>query len=197
MGFVLAFIPLFVAIDVMGVLPVFIGLTQGMTPEERRVVVRDACLTALGVSVSFMFLGEGVFRVLGVTTDDFRIAGGILLLVFAIQDLYTGGKPRRAPSPTMAVVPLGMPLIVGPGTLTTTLLLVKQDQVGPAWTLAALVVNLAIVALVLRSSDRIMRLIGPGGAVAAAKIASLFLASIGVMMVRVGIFGIARGLGAR
>jgi multiple antibiotic resistance protein len=190
-SFVLAFIPLFVAIDVMGVLPVFIGLTDGMSRDARRRVVHDACVTALLVAVGFMFLGEGVFRVLGVTTDDFRIAGGILLLVFAIQDLYTGGKPRRAPSATMAVVPLGMPLIVGPGTLTTTLLLTAQ--VGYGWTAAALAANLAIVLVTLRASDRIMRFLGPGGAVAAAKIASLFLAAIGVMMVRVGILAIARG----
>ena len=182
-SFLLAFIPLFVAIDVMGVLPVFAALTEGMDRPARGQVIRDACVTALGVSVAFACLGEGIFHVLGVTESDFRIAGGILLLVFAVQDLMVGGKTRRVtPSATVGVVPLGMPLIVGPGTLTTVLLVLQQQ--GYPLTLAA---NLAIVLAVLRASDRLMRLLGPGGAVAAAKIASLFLATIGVMMVRVGI----------
>lgn len=188
MSFLLAFIPLFVAIDVMGVLPVYVGLTEGMPLRARRRIVRDACVTALAVAVSFMFLGEAVFRILGVTADDFRIAGGVLLLVFAVQDLLIGGKPRREPSPTMAVVPLGMPLIVGPGVLTTSLLVVQQH--GYLWSLAALIANLAIVWVVLRASDRILRVIGRSAAVAAAKIAALFLAAIGVMMVRLGIMGI-------
>jgi len=185
--FLLAFIPLFVAIDIVGVLPIYVGLTDGMPAEAKRAVVRSATITALAVAVFFMFLGETVFRVLGVTTDDFRIAGGLLLLVFAVQDLIIGGKPRRTvtATATVGVVPLGMPLIVGPGTLTTALLVVQQQ--GYFWAAAALVANLAIVYVVLRSSERLMRLIGPGGAVAAAKIASLFLAAIGVMMVRVGL----------
>lgn len=188
-SFALAFIPLFVAIDVLAVLPIFSGLTEGMEPKERARIIRDACVTALLVSVAFTFLGEAVFRVLGVTTNDFRIAGGILILVFAIQDLMQGGKPRRVDaSATVGVVPLGMPLIVGPGTLTTTLLVVQQQ--GYPMTVAALVANLAIVLVVLRASERLMRLLGPGGAVALGKIASLFLATIGVMMIRLGVLGI-------
>jgi multiple antibiotic resistance protein len=192
--FGLAFIPLFVAIDVAGVLPVFAALTEGMQRPERGRVIRDACVTALGVSVAFACLGEGIFHVLGVTASDFRIAGGILLLVFAVQDLMIGGKPRRVDaSATVGVVPLGMPLIVGPGTLTTVLLVLEQQ--GYPLTLAALAVNLAIVLLVLRASERLMRLLGPGGSIASAKIASLFLATIGVMMVRVGILDTIRGAG--
>jgi len=187
MSFALAFIPLFVAIDVFGVLPVYASLTEGMDDDSKRRVVRGATITAMLVATAFMFLGEGTFRLLGVTTDDFRIAGGLLLLVFAVQDLMVGGKPRRTVSATIAVVPLGMPLIVGPGTLTTTLLVVQQH--GPAITLAALAANIAIVFVVLRGAGLILRVIGPGGAIASAKIASLLLATIGVMMVRVGVMG--------
>ena len=115
-----------------------------------------------------------------------KVAGGLLLLVFAIQDLVIGGKPRRTRTTGLVgVVPLGIPLITGPAVLTTTLLVARQH--GQAWTLVALVANLAIVLVVLRGSDRIMRIVGPGGAVAAGKIASLFLATIGVMMIRVGV----------
>ncbi len=184
-SFALCFIPLFFAVDVIGLLPVYLGLTVGMSAEEKRGVVRAACITGLSVSTGFVLAGEGIFKVLGVTAADFRIAGGILLLVFAVQDLMIGGKPRRTPSPTVAIVPLGMPLIVGPGVLTTSLLLVGQH--GYLATLASLVANLAIVFVVLSAAERILRLITPAGAAAGAKIASLFLAAIGVMMLRVGV----------
>lgn len=188
MPFFLAFIPLFVAIDVAAVIPVFVGLTESLAPPQRNRVIRDACATAAGVSIFFVFLGEGVFRILGVTSNDFRIAGGILLLVFAVQDLMVGGKPRRFESATtIGIVPLGMPLIVGPGVLTTLLLVVHQQ--GYPATLAALVANLLIVYAALVFSRKILGVIGEGGAIALAKIASLFLAAIGVMMVRVGVMG--------
>jgi multiple antibiotic resistance protein len=187
---VLSFIPLFVAIDIMGLLPVFVGMTQDMSPFERRRVVRVACLTATIVALLFIFLGDAILGFLSVSVNDFRIAGGILLLVFAIQDLYVGGKPRRVVSPTLAVVPIGTPLIVGPGVLTTSLLMVQQHKY-PA-TLVSFAINMIIVYVVLRAADPIMRLVGQGVAVAAAKIASLFLAAIGVMMLRVGIIETVR-----
>ena len=178
----------------MGLLPVFMGLTEGMAANARARVVRDACLTAACVAVAFVFLGEWVFRMLSVTTDDFRMAGGLLLIVFAVEDLMLGGKPRRSQSPLMAVVPLGTPLIVGPGVLTTSLLLVQQH--GYSWTLLALAANMAIVFVVLRASERILRLITPAGAEAAAKIASLLLATIGVMMLRLGLTATIKSLSA-
>ena len=184
-SFVRAFIPLFVAIDIMGLLPVFVGLTEKMGKPERRRTVEVATLTAAIISVSFIFLGDAILSFLSVTVNDFRIAGGILLLIFAIQDLYVGGKPRRQVSTTLAVVPIGMPLIVGPGVLTTSLLVVQNH--GYPCTLTALALNLAIVYAVLRASAPIMRMVGQGVAVAAAKIASLFLAAIGIMMLRIGI----------
>jgi multiple antibiotic resistance protein len=185
LSFVSTFIPLFFAIDVVGLLPVFLGLTEGMTPEGRKRVVNTACITGIAVATSFIFLGEGVFRMLSVTPFDFRIAGGLLLLIFAVQDLIIGGKPRKNSSPTIGVVPLGMPLIVGPGVLTTCLLLVHQY--GYTVTLLSLGANLVFVYLALRFSGAILRIVTPAGAVAVAKIASLLLAAIGVMMVRVGV----------
>jgi multiple antibiotic resistance protein len=185
LSFVSTFIPLFFAIDVVGLLPVFLGLTEGMTPEGRKRVVNTACITGVTVATGFIFLGEGVFHMLGVTPFDFRIAGGLLLLIFAVEDLIIGGKPRENSSPMIGVVPLGMPLIVGPGVLTTCLLLVHQY--GYAVTLLSLAANLVLVYLALRFSGAILRIVTPAGAVAVAKIASLLLAAIGVMMVRVGV----------
>jgi multiple antibiotic resistance protein len=185
LDFLLSFIPLFFAIDVIGAIPIFMSLTQGMTDSERARVVRQACVTALTVAVAFVFLGEWLFRMLSVTTSDFRMAGGSLLLVFAIQDLTVGGKPRRTPTGTVGVVPLGMPLLVGPGVLTTSLLVAHNH--GYPWALAALVANIALVFVVLSASELILRIVKPSGAAAVGKIAALFLAAIGVMLVRAGV----------
>ena len=190
MPFFLAFIPLFVAIDVIAVIPMFVGLTEGFSEQDRRSVIRNACFTAGGLALFFVLLGAAVFRLLGVTENDFRIGGGILLLVFAVQDLMVGGKPRRdlQSMKTIGIVPLGTPIIVGPGVLTT-LLLVLQTH-GYTWTLTALAANLVIVFIALRSARWILSWVGEGISIALAKIASLLLAAIAVMMIRLGIQGI-------
>ncbi|MBS1232950.1 MAG: hypothetical protein H6R42_604, partial [Nitrospirae bacterium] len=81
------FIPIFVAINAFMLLPLFISVTEDMTRPERAKVVRESILTAILVSLSFVALGEVIFRILGITGDDFKTAGGLLLLVFAVRDL--------------------------------------------------------------------------------------------------------------
>jgi multiple antibiotic resistance protein len=189
MPFFLAFIPLFVAIDIIAVIPVFVGLTEDISEADRRSVIRNACFTAAGLAIGFALVGNAVFRLLGVTENDFRIGGGILLLVFAVQDLMVGGKPRREQSiKTIGIVPLGTPIIVGPGVLTTLLLVLQQQHYF--WTLTALGANLLLVYAALRSARWILALVGEGISVALAKVASLLLAAIAVMMIRLGIQGI-------
>src|SRR3989338_8618681 len=97
------FIPIFVAIDVFAVLPMFISLTSGFSKTEKKVVIRQSILTALIVGLIFVAIGEAVFKILGVTVDDFKIAGGLILLVIAILDLIREGKGRRKPEGTIGV----------------------------------------------------------------------------------------------
>ena len=185
-NFLLAFIPLFVAIDVLGTLPLFLGLTEGITEKRRKRLVIDATLTALLISLTFLVSGKLLFSFLGITENDFRIAGGLVLLVLAINDLlFSHDTARKNPETTIGVVPIGIPLIMGPAALTTILILV--DSYGTIWTVTSIIINLIIVWIVFRNADQVSKILGKGGSRAFAKVASLFLAAIAVMMIRVGI----------
>jgi multiple antibiotic resistance protein len=176
------------------VLPVYHALTGELAAGERRRVLRHSVLTAFLVSVGFALAGKVVFRLLGIEVYDFKIAGGLLLLAFSIQDLMAGDKARRqaAAGSHVGVVPLGMPLIVGPAVLTTILILL--DTHGYPATMAALALNMAIVWLALRLAPAILARIGEGGAKALGKLAGLLLAAVGVRMIRLGLTDLVAAL---
>jgi multiple antibiotic resistance protein len=183
----LAFVPLFVAIDAIGVLPFYLALTDGLTLARRAAFLRQAVLTALVVALLFMVGAKLIFRLLGITEDDFRVAGGLLLLVMSVSDiLFAQTAARRQPDPVSGgVVPLGVPLIIGPAALTT--ILISVDSYGYQITSASLLTNLLLAWLIFHYSTRILRLLGPAGAKACSKVASLFLAAIAIMMIRKGV----------
>jgi multiple antibiotic resistance protein len=184
------FIPLFVATNVFMLLPIFISITRDLTKVKRKVVVRDSILTAIIVSFLFIALGELIFRILGITTDDFKIAGGTVLLVFAVRDLVQGGEERIKPDLKVGVVPIGVPLIVGPAVLTNILLLVNLYGIVP--TIISLILNLLIIWISLINAERIISFVGRGGIIGIAKVMALLLASIAVMMIRIGVVNIVQ-----
>ena len=186
------FIPLFVAMDVFMLIPIFISMTKDISKPERGTVVRDSIITAMIVSIVFLALGEAIFRILGIKGDDFKIAGGLVLLVFAILDLLQRGEERRRPVLKMGVVPIGVPLIAGPAVLTTVLVL--QDQYGFIPTIIALLLNLFIVWISLLKAERIIKAIGRGGVTGLSKVMALLLASIAIMMIRLGIENIIKAV---
>ena len=183
-NFILAFIPLFIAIDVVGILPIFMSLVDGIEKPQKTKIINQSVVTALSVSIGFLALGKFVFSVMGIEIYDFKMAGGLLLLVFAVHDLLFSEKGKRTITPTMGVVPLGIPLVVGPAVLTS--IIVTVDTYGYIPTVTSLVVNLIIVWVVFLKSNFIYRLMGDGGSKAFAKVASLLLAAIAVMMIRRG-----------
>lgn len=182
--FLLAFIPLFVAMDPVGLIPLYIGMTQGVDEKRRSRVVHQATWTAALVAVGFMFLGKWVFQALGITVSDFKVAGGLILLGLAVRDLLGPAPVATALAEDFGVVPLGMPLIVGPGALTS--LLIGMDAVGLVITLTAFTVNLVLINLCFRYSDWLAQLIGMTGLRAISKIVALLLAAIAVSMIRHG-----------
>ncbi|MCS7210311.1 MAG: MarC family protein [Chloroherpetonaceae bacterium] len=190
-AFLLTFIPLFVAIDAPGTLPLFIGLTQSLPEKVKRRLTVQAVLTALVISLIVMVAGKNIFAFLGITISDFRIAGGIILLFLAVQDLTTSDvdESKRPADPTsIGIVPIGIPLIIGPASLTT--ILISGEAHGWLMTALALALNLFIAFLLFYFSGNVEKLIGPNGAKAIAKIASLLLAAIAVMMIRVGVLDV-------
>lgn len=189
--FILTFIPIMVAMDAPGTLPLYIGMTEGLERPERKRIVRQSIITAFLVTVGFVLVGRAIFEVLGILVEDFMIAGGIILFIIAAADIVraTGKKPPV--SATFGVVPLGTPIIAGPAVLTTTLVL--QGAHGYLPVLLSLIVNLLIAWLIFAQSDRIIRLVGINGARAFAKVAALILAAFAVKMIRSGIFKLLEG----
>ncbi|MBU2444140.1 MAG: MarC family protein [Bacteroidetes bacterium] len=189
--FLFAFIPLFVAIDIIGTLPIFIGLTEEYDKRERKKLIFEAIATAFGLATLFLVSGMVILDFMGITMNDFRIGGGLVLLILAIQELlFSGEDTRRKPTGSIGIVPLGIPLVMGPAALTTILVLVSSS--GFVATILSMVANLIIALFVLYYSHKIVRLIGVSGTKAFAKVAALFLAAIAIMMIRVGIVDIIK-----
>ncbi len=200
-----AAIPIFVAMDIVGMIPVYLSLTEGIGDTVKSRVLRQSVITAFLVSFLFLAVGHAVFAFLGITMSDFKIAGGIILFAIAINDLISSAPDRKSSEvryetseiaarhhPTIGIVPIGIPLIVGPALLTT--ILICNDSYGTLPTAAAVVINLVILYTALRYSHHILRVIGQSGSKGLAKVVTLLLAAIGVMMVRMGVTEIMRNV---
>ncbi len=185
-AFLLSFIPIFIAMDAPGTLPLFVGMTEGLKKHDRKRTVRQSIITAFLVTVGFVLVGRAIFNALGIIVEDFVIAGGVVLFIIAATDIVRAGEKKMAASPTFGVVPLGTPIIAGPAVLTTALVL--QAEFGYLLVLFCLVLNLLIAWIIFAQSERIIRVVGISGSRAFAKVASLILAAFAVKMVRSGIF---------
>ena len=182
--FLLAFIPLFVAIDPIGLVAIFLGLGGNADPLRRRREGMLALVTSLAVAIGFIFLGKLIFRALGITVGDFQVAGGLILLGIAVRELLDLSAHNRYAGQAFGVVPLGMPLIAGPALLTALLILV--DTVGILFTVLALLVNLLLVGIGFRYADHFTRWMGQQGLRGVSKLISLLLAAIAVSLIRRG-----------
>lgn len=182
--FFVAFIPIFVAIDPIGLVAIFVGLGTHAPTEDRTKQALLGIFTGLCVSIGFIFLGKIVFAALGITLADFQVAGGLILLVLAGRELVGTGGQDRTGSHEFGIVPLGMPLIAGPALLTALLILV--DTAGLVYTVTSLLLNLLIVAIALCQADRVVRLLGKQGLRGVSKLIALLLAAIAVNLIRKG-----------
>jgi multiple antibiotic resistance protein len=186
------FFPIFMAVNAIGVMPMFMNFTEGLEkPKIRRIIIQSV-VTATIVAVIFLAVGKTILDLLGITVSDFMIAGGTLLFIISLNNLLAMEKTSRLIDPdSLGAVPLGVPLIVGPAVLTTILTLVSEY--GPVATVTALIVNILIAGVTFWSSGPIIRLLGKSGAKTVSKIADLLLAAIAVMMVRKGLMLLLTG----
>jgi multiple antibiotic resistance protein len=184
--FWLCFVPLFVAVDAVGVLPLFVALTDGLDRSRRRAIILQSIGTASAVAVVFIWFGPRLLEFLGISVADFLVAGGILLLAIALSDLLSGEKKQREADPdSLGAVPIGVPLITGPAVLTTCILLA---HIHGRWvTTAAVIGNITFAGMAFLASEPITRILGRTGTKTVSKIASLLLAAIAVMLIRSGI----------
>jgi len=182
-SFILSFIPIFVAVDALGVLPIFISLTEGIKKEKKLRIIKQSVIAALIIAIAFIFVGKGIFSIIGVTVEDFMIAGGAVLFIISVTDLLFPAKRRK--TSTVGVVPLGTPLIAGPAVLTTSL--ISIDNIGLWPTLLSVVLNIFLAGVVFTSSDFLIKTLGVEGSRGISKVSSLLLAAIGIMMIRKGL----------
>lgn len=189
--YILTFIPIFVAVDAIGNIPLFISLAEGAHKKQRRKIIVDSITTATVVAILFVFIGKLVLRLIGITISDFQIAGGVLLFVISLRLLLPDTSKMilcDSRDKDIGVFPLGTPLITGPAVLTTTLMMV--DSFGVAATFVSLIINMFIVWITLAKADFIIKLMGASGTRAFSKIMYILLAAIGVMMIRRGLLGV-------
>jgi multiple antibiotic resistance protein len=187
-----AFVTLFVIMDPLGTIPVFLGLTGGFTMRARVRAAGQAVLVSLGVIISFALFGQQILDYLGIGIPALQGAGGLLLLLVAL-DLLTGRAedPQEVQDVNVALVPLGTPLLAGPGAIVATIVFVRRasdvaDYVALA--VAILAVHLALF-LSLRFSSGIIRVIRDSGIVLVSRIAGLLLSAIAVQLVADSILG--------
>ena len=183
--FLLSFIPIFVAMDAIGVLPMFIGFTEHLKPREKQKILTQSIITAFVIGIVFLFLGKWIFKILGILVADFKIAGGLVLLAISLRDILQYEKSHKLSSETLGAVPIGTPLITGPAVLTTIIILL--DSYGMFLTITSFVINLILTWITFSYASAISNFLGKAGSKAFSKIASLLLAAIAVMMMRKGI----------
>ena len=182
------FVTLFVIIDPAGTVPVFLGLTRGRTRQDRNRLAWQAAVVAFGVIVVFALFGRTILDYLGVGIAALEGAGGLLLLLVALE-LLTGraGEPSEAEieRANVAFVPLGTPLLAGPGAIVATMLYVQRVHgVGGGVALAGAMVAVAVVVwLAMRFAPVIQRVLTSNGVELVTRIAGLLLAAIAVQLV--------------
>jgi multiple antibiotic resistance protein len=180
------FVTLLVIMDPLGTIPVYLALTSGRTPKARRRLAWQAVVAAMGVIATFALFGQQILRYLGITVAALQGAGGLLLILVALE-LLTGNQdsPRDVPDANVALVPLGTPLLAGPGAIVATIVFVRGAHgFADAWAIIAGVLAVhAILYLALRFATVILRVIREGGVMLVTRISGLLLSAIAVQLV--------------
>jgi len=184
LAFIKAFFAVFGVMDPVGNVPVFLSLTEKMDGKAKWGLAKRAVFRAGVILIVFLFLGNLVLDAFHISIESFRIAGGLVLVLVGLQILFglDGHKHESKDEDDISVVPLATPLIAGPGTITTTVILSKEYGYFP--TLAAILANLALTLLLFRFAEIPLRVLGRKGAVAFAKVMGLILVAIGVEFIR-------------
>jgi multiple antibiotic resistance protein len=199
-----AFVTLFVTIDPPGLAPLFLGVTAGMTAGERAQIALRASLTAFGVLVLFAVAGTAILDIFGITLPAFRIAGGLLLFHIAFEMIFEKRYERHERSAERAVVadrirhiavfPLAIPLIAGPGAISATILL-SGAYAAPLERLVLIVIvaiNIAVTWLVFIAAERFDRILGVTGRIVLTRLLGLILAALAVQFVIDGVIAVMR-----
>jgi multiple antibiotic resistance protein len=192
------FVTLFVIMDPIGTIPLFLSLTRGRSPRTARRAAWQAVTVSFGVIVAFAFFGQRILEYLGISLPALQAAGGLLLLLVALQ-LLTGQEesPTASSDVNVALVPLGTPLLAGPGAIVATMVLSRKVEDFADFVAVGLGVVLVHLTLWLsmRFSLPILRLLREGGVVLVSRISGLLLSAIAVQLVADAVRAFIEGKG--
>jgi multiple antibiotic resistance protein len=182
------FVAVFVLVDALGNVPILLVLTKGMEPEQRHNVVDRAMMIATSVLLGFAFAGQWVLKYLDISMGSLRVAGGLLLLIIALRMLEGEmDTPVVEQGRDVAITPLALPLLAGPGTLTTVMLLMSESPTAHLSVVIGIVAAMLVSWLIVRLAGRIDAWIGPQGAVIIIKLLGFLLAALAVEIGSAGI----------
>ena len=184
-SFILTFIPLFIVVNAIGNIPIVLSLSEGLTPQKRTQVINLAIVTATVVGLAFLFFGKFILDVMGISQGAFTIAGGLILLILSLRYLTVGRWMDIIKEEMIAIVPIGTPLVVGPATITTLLLLSTEYPLYII--LLSLAINLLISWIAFIAANRIVGFLGKGGLSAVSQVFNLLLVAIAVSMIIKGL----------
>jgi multiple antibiotic resistance protein len=190
MLFASAFVTIFVVMDPLGTVPVFLSLTRDQKPSQQHRAALQATVVAASVVYSFALFGQEVLHLLGISVAALEVAGGLILILAALELLHppATGPGRPGGAANVAFVPLGTPLLAGPGAIAATMVYVRRAHgIGEVFTvLGALATVLVILFLVLRFSGLLSRLLRDNGIELVSRIVGLLLAAIAVQLIATG-----------
>ena len=176
-----AFIAVFVIADALGNAPLFLVLTKGMELEQRNKVVDKASVVATAVLLAFAFAGQAILDYLNISIGSLEVAGGLLLLLIALQMLNGEiDTPIVEQERDVAITPLAFPLLAGPGTLTTVMLLMSQSPEARISVVIGIVAAMIVTWFIVRQASRIDKFIGAEGAVIITQLLGFLLAALAV-----------------
>ncbi|KQI69763.1 MarC family transcriptional regulator [Loktanella sp. 3ANDIMAR09] len=198
-----AFTAMFIVIDPLGLAPLFVAMTQGMTRRQRQAIAIRACLVSIGLLLIFAFSGEALLDFIGISMPAFRIAGGVLLFLTALDMLFERRQARREdnssdhvdPDSDPSIYPIAIPLIAGPGSIATIILLTGQTDsaLGFGAVLGIMVLVIGIVFVLFMAAGLLERLLGKTGINVVTRLLGMLLAALAVQFILDGLRGFGLG----
>ena len=180
-----AIIALFIIVDPFGNIPIFVGLTENITDAQRKKTYNTAMLVAFVLLVVFAFTGQEILAIFGLSIYSFEVAGGILLLIIAVRILISGFHESTESPESLGAVPIAIPLLVGPGAITTTIF--NLQAYGTAISILAVIVVSTLTWVILRFIDGIYKVLGKTGSVVIARVMALLIAAIAIQYILTGV----------
>lgn len=181
-----AALALFIIVDPFGNIPIFVGLTENVQDAQKKRVYNTATIVGTVLLLVFAFAGTGILSLFGLSIYSFEVAGGILLLIIAIRILISGSMHENVESPeSLGAVPIAIPLLVGPGAITTTIFNIQQYDTIIA--ILAVLVVMAITWITLRYINKVYKFLGKTGSLIIARVMALLIAAIAVQYILTGV----------